>query len=37
MVISFFIYLPFVRKIDVMNVANEKAAAEAGDDDDEDW
>lgn len=37
MVISFFIYLPFVRKIDVMNVENEKAAAAAGDDDDEDW
>lgn len=35
MVISFFIYLPFVRKIDVMNVANEQA--DSGDNDDEDW
>ena len=38
MVISFFIYLPFVRKIDKMNVENEQAAAAgSSDDDDDDW
>ena len=36
LVVSFVIYLPFVRKLDLAALENEKAAAES-EDDDEDW
>ena len=38
-VMSFFVYLPFIRKVDLANLAEETASAQAaaGDDDDEDW
>lgn len=34
-VVSFFVYLPFIRKVDKMNLASEATAASS--DDDEDW
>ncbi len=38
-IISFFVYLPFIRRIDKMNLAQEQQMAEGGssDDEDEDW
>ena len=35
-IISFFIYLPFIRKIDKIDLEQEQKA-ESGDDDDDDW
>lgn len=34
-IISFFVYLPFIKKIDKMNLVQEQTAKE--EDDDEDW
>lgn len=36
-IISFFVYLPFIRRVDKMNLKAEKEAEETQDDDDDDW
>lgn len=36
-IISFFVYLPFIRRVDKMNLKAEKEAKETQDDDDDDW
>lgn len=36
-IISFFVYLPFIRRVDKMNLKTEKEAEENPNDDDDDW